>query len=60
MLASLTDVFSQVMQWFGTFVTALTSETGSLHALLPLMFIGVAVSIVLVAVKVVRKIMWGN
>lgn len=60
MIEQLTTVFTAVLGWFGNFVTALTTSEGSLYALLPLLFIGVAVSLIMVGVKIVRKIMWGN
>lgn len=60
MISQISTVFAQILEYFGWFVEELTTAEGSLNGLLPLLFIGVAVSIVLVAVKVVRKIMWGN
>lgn len=60
MLANLTTVFTQVLSWLSSFVSALFTTGGSLATLQPLFFIGIAVSLVMVAVKLVRKIVWGN
>lgn len=59
MLAELSTIFTQVITWVGQFVTALTSEGGALNGLLPLLVIGIGISLVMVCVKIVRKITWG-
>lgn len=52
-------VSSFVSAIFGT-ATSGNAVAGSLGALKELMLIGVTVSLGLVAVKFIRKIMWGN
>ena len=48
---------TEVIAWIGEVVEALT--TGSLSALLPLIGLGIAVTVVMLAVKVVRSFTWG-
>lgn len=60
MLETLGSIFTEVITWVGEFVTALVTDAGALSGLLPLFLIGVSISIVMVCVRIVRKIMWGN
>ena len=60
MITALGTVFTQLITWFGNVVTALTSESGAFNGLQELFLIGIGISLVLVAVKVIRKIVWGN
>lgn len=57
MLAQLSSMFTQVIAWIGEFVTALTS--GDMAGLLPLFVIGIAVSLAMVIMKLIRKVTWG-
>lgn len=58
MLEAVTSAISTVLEWIGTVVTSLTSSTGDLHALLPLLAIGIAISAVMMGVKMIRKVTW--
>lgn len=59
MFAKMSDVFTQILTWIGEFVTALTSADGSLSGLQEMFLLGIGISVVMVAVKLVRKITWG-
>lgn len=59
MLAAVTSGLSTVITWVGTVITAMTSETGALSDLLPLLAIGVSISALLLGVKVIRSVIWG-
>lgn len=59
MLAAVTDAISTVITWVGTVITALTSSTGALYNLLPLFAIGIAISAVLLGVKIIKSVVWG-
>lgn len=59
MIQAVTDGISQVITWIGTVITALTSSTGALYPLLPLFAVGIAVSAILLGVKMVKSIVWG-
>lgn len=59
LLTSVTDGISSVIDWIGTVVTSLVGAEGALHALLPLFAIGIAISAIMLGIKVVRGIVWG-
>lgn len=56
-LAAVGNAVTEVIGWGGEVLTAIMS--GELTALLPVFAIGIAVSVVLFGVKLVRKICWG-
>lgn len=53
------SAFQAFVQNIGWFVGELVNTAGSLNALLPLFAIGIAISLVMVSVKIVRKLTWG-
>ena len=59
MLTAVTDGISSVISWVGSVVTALVGESGALAPLLPLFAIGIAVSGVLLGIRVIRGLIWG-
>lgn len=59
MLAAVTSGLTTVIEWVGTVVTALVGESGQLNELLPLLAIGVAISALMLGVKVIRGVIWG-
>lgn len=59
MLEAVTTAISTVITWVGTVITAMTTEAGALAPLLPLFAIGVAISAVLLGVRVIKSIIWG-
>lgn len=59
MLEAVTSAISTVITWVGTVITAMTTEAGALAPLLPLFAIGVAISAVLLGVRVIKSIIWG-
>lgn len=59
MIEAVTTALTSVISWAGTTVTALVSETGQLHELLPLFAIGVAVSACMLGVKIIKGFVWG-
>lgn len=59
MIAAVTEAFTGVLGWVGSFVDALVTTDGSLNALLPLFAIGIAVSVVYMVVRVVKSVIWG-
>lgn len=59
MLEAVTSAISTVITWVGTVITAMTAEAGALAPLLPLFAIGVAISAVLLGVRVIKSIIWG-
>ena len=59
MLEAVSTGLTTVIEWVGTVVTALTTTDGALAPLLPLLAIGVAVTAIMLGVKVIRSIIWG-
>lgn len=63
MLEAVTDAISTVLTWIGTVITSLLtggSSAGALNPLLPLFAVGVAISAILLGVKVIKSFIWGN
>lgn len=59
LLTAVTSAFSTVLGWLDTFLTSLVTAEGELNALLPLVAISVAVSVLMLGIKVVRSFAWG-
>ena len=60
MLAAVGTGITSVISWVGSVITALTDSTdGALYALLPLFAIGIAVSAVLLGIKIIKSVVWG-
>lgn len=60
MLEAVTSGISVVIGWVAEVVTALVGEAGQLKELLPLFAIGVAISAILLGIKIVRGLIWGS
>lgn len=59
MLEAVTSGISTVITWIGSVITALTSTSGALNGLLPLFAVGIAVSAILLGVKMIKSVVWG-
>ena len=63
MIAAVTNAISTVIGWIGTVITALTDTTsttpGALTPLLSLFAIGIAVSALLLGIKMIKSVVWG-
>lgn len=59
MIDAVTTAIGTVIQWVGTVITALTGSTGALNALLPLFAIGIAISALLLGIKIIKSVVWG-
>lgn len=60
MVAAVTSALSDVLGWIGTVITNLVdSDGGKLYALLPLFAITVAVSAIMLGIKVIKGFVWG-
>jgi len=60
MLAAVTSAISTVLSWVGSTISALLDTGGALAPLLPLFAVGVAISAILLGVKVIKSFIWGN
>lgn len=59
MLTTIGNVFTEIISMTGEFFTALTSTDGALNGLMELFAIGIGISVVLVAVRIIRSVAWG-
>ena len=59
MIEAVTTGLSTVIGWVGTVISALTSAEGDLYALLPLLAIGVSVTVISMAIGTIRSFTWG-
>lgn len=59
MLTAVSNAVTTVLGWVGTFITALVGESGALAELLPLFAIGIAISAILLGIKIVKSVVWG-
>lgn len=58
-MEAVTTAITTVLSWIGAFVDALFTTDGALGELLPFFIVGIAISGVLVGVKIVRSLVWG-
>lgn len=59
MLNAVTTGINDVLTWVGKTITALVGENGVLAPLLPLFAIGIAISAVLLGIKIIKSVVWG-
>lgn len=59
MLELVTSGIGTVIEWVATVVTALVGEAGQLSELAPLFAISIAISAILLGVKIVKSMVWG-
>ena len=57
MLAAVSSAITTVLTWIGDTISALTD--GALAPLLPLFAIGIAISAVLLGIKIIKSVVWG-
>lgn len=60
MLEAVTTALGTVLDWVGTVINSLVGTDGELSSLLPLFAIGVAISALLLGVKVIKSFIWGS
>lgn len=60
MIAAVTTALGTVIDWCGTVLTAVVGADGALSELLPLWAVGIAISALMLGVKVMRGFAWGN
>ena len=63
MLEAVTDAITTVLGWVGTVINSLLTggtTAGALNPLLPLFAVGVAISAIMLGVKVIKGFIWGS
>lgn len=58
MVPAVTTALGSVIEWIGTVLKAITGS-GAMKDLWPLLAVGIAVSIVMLVVKVIKRFAWG-
>lgn len=59
MIEAITTGFTTVLSWMGSFADALLTTDGQLNAFLPIIGVGIAVSVLFLGVKALRSLTWG-
>ena len=59
MIEAVTTGLTTVIGWVGTVISAITGAEGALNELLPLFAVGIAISALLLGVKVIKSVVWG-
>lgn len=59
MIEAITTGFTTVLGWMGSFADALLTTEGDLSAFLPIIGVGIAVSVLFLGVKALRSLTWG-
>lgn len=60
LITAVSDGISSVIGWIGTFITSLTTTTGALYPLLGLFAIGISISAILLGIRIVKSVVWGE
>ena len=60
MLEAVTTALGTVLDWVGSVVTSLTSTSGELAPLMPLLAIGISISALMLGVKAIKSFAWGT
>lgn len=59
MVQLITTALQTVLSWVATVLNSVINENGDLHAIAPLFVIGIAISVVMLGVKIFRSFTWG-
>lgn len=60
MINAIGTALTSVITWVGSVVGSITTADGSLHELLPIFGIGIAVTVLMLGIRVLRGFTWGN
>ena len=60
LIQAVTQAITQVLDWVGTVIGSLIDTGGALAPLLPLFAIGIAISAILLGVKIIKSTVWGS
>lgn len=60
MLNAVTSALTTIIGWIGTVISALVGNDGQLSELLPLFAIGIAISALMLGIKVIKGFVWGS
>lgn len=60
MLQAVTSGITTVIGWVGTVITSIVGEAGELSELLPLFAIGISISAIMLGIRVIKSLVWGE
>lgn len=60
MITAVGSALTSVIGWCGDVITAVTDANGALAELLPLWAVGIAISALMLGIRVMRGFAWGN
>lgn len=60
MIEAVTSSLTTVLGWCGSVLSAVTTDSGQLSALLPLWAVGISISALMLGIRVMRGFAWGN
>ncbi len=58
-LADVGTTITQVLEWISSIINSLLTADGALSALWPFVLVGFTVSILMLAIKVIKSFSWG-
>lgn len=59
LISAVTNALTTVIGWIGTVIEALVGEAGQMAELLPVLAIGIAISVVFLGLKAIKAFSWG-
>lgn len=59
LMTAVGSAITSVLGWIGSVIDSLITAEGDLYALLPLFAVGIAISAVMLGVKMIRSFIWG-
>lgn len=59
LIEAVTSGLTTVIGWIGTVIDALVGEAGQLAELLPVLAIGIAISVIFLGLKAIKAFSWG-
>lgn len=59
LISAVTSGLTTVIGWIGTVIDALVGEAGQLAELLPVLAIGIAISVIFLGLKAIKAFSWG-
>ena len=60
LLNAVSSAFSYVLRWLSLMCSSLFTQGWSLNGLLPLLAVGVSVSVLFFSIKAIRSFIWGQ
>lgn len=59
LLTAVGDAMTTVLGWIGSVITSLTTTSGELYGLLPLVAVSISISAIMLGVRMIKSFCWG-